>query len=87
VKTADRILKLADEMDIKISEHDLVINLLRNGISDELKSYISDHEFKEYHILPYDGQVEELLLHNRSLLDLPEGNKLYDAVIKICEKI
>ena len=87
VKTAERILKLAEEMDIKISNHDLVINQLRNGMSEELKNYISEHNFKEFHTLPYDSKVEELLLHNKSLLDLPDSNKLYDSVSKICEKI
>lgn len=83
IKTAERILILANEMDIKILNHDLVINQLRNGISAELREYITSLNFKEYHTLPYDNAVEKLLLENKSLLELQDNNKLYASVIEI----
>jgi CO dehydrogenase maturation factor len=87
VKTAVRIRDLAEEMDIKIGKYELVINQVKNGISDELHQYIKDSGFTDYHKLPYDNSIDEFLLKNNSILELSDTNNLYKSLLKIVENI
>ena len=87
VKTADRILSLAREMDIKITNYDLVINRLKNGISDELKELIESLEFTKYHMLPFEQKIEEILIKNESILSLPENADYYKKIVEIGKSI
>ena len=80
VRTADRIQNLAREMEIKIGKYDLIINRLKNGVSSELHEFIKSMNFNEYFQLPYDEQVETLLLNKKSILDLSDNSNLYQKI-------
>lgn len=83
VKTAGRILELAKEMNITIDAYELIINRSRNGISDKLKDFISKSEFQQYRVLPLEPDVEDLMLEDRSLLELKDGTNLFQEIISI----
>ncbi|UCH89024.1 MAG: AAA family ATPase [Thermoplasmata archaeon] len=83
IKTADRIRNLAFEMDIKIGNYELVINRAQNGLDAELEKLLTELEFSKYHLLPYDPALEQLLIKNVSILDLPDNSKLYKKILEI----
>lgn len=86
VTTAGRILTLAREMDIKIGDYSLIINRVKNGLGEELKKSIEALEFSGYYLLPYEQQIEEILLKNTSILELPDDSAYYKKILEIGEK-
>jgi CO dehydrogenase maturation factor len=87
VKTADRIRALANEMDIKIGRYELIINRSTNGISKELEDLIKKLEFSNYHIIPFDSNIEQLMINNKPIFEISDSSKAYKKLLEIGKNI
>jgi CO dehydrogenase maturation factor len=86
IQTADRIVKLAKELELEFNKIVLVINRLPGELSESLQTLVKELGFKNVEFVPYDEQVMEFTGEQKPLLELPEGSKAVKAVREIVKK-
>jgi CO dehydrogenase maturation factor len=86
IQTADRIVKLAKELELEFKKVVLVINRLPGELSDSLQKLVNELGFENVEQVPYDEQVMEFTGEQRSLLELPGGSKAVKAVREIVKR-
>lgn len=85
LQTAERIKKLANDLDIKFKEIFLILNKVKNENRNELKNEAEKINLKIIGLIPEDPIVEEYDLKGKPIINLPENSKAYQEVKKIAE--
>lgn len=87
VASGARIAELAKELKLDVKEMGFVINRVRGDIDPVIRQKIEEKGLKIIGSIPEDDQIGTFDLEGRSLLELPEDNKVAQAVGKMVEKI
>ena len=87
VASGARIAELAKELKLDVKEMGFVINRVRGDIDPVIRQKIEEKGLKIIGSIPEDDQIGTFDLEGRSLLDLPEDNKVAQAVGEMVEKI
>jgi CO dehydrogenase maturation factor len=86
IQTADRIIKLAKELELEFKKVVLIINRLPGELSESLQKLVDELGFENVELVPYDEQVMEFTGEQKPLLELPEGSKAVKAVREIVKR-
>jgi CO dehydrogenase maturation factor len=86
VRTALRILALAEEMDIKVGRKVLTINRA-DGLPDIIKEMVKGAGLDDVIILPDDPSVTELVAEGRALNDLSRDDRLYRHILGLASSL
>ncbi len=82
VLTSKRIKDLANELELKIKDIDLIVNSVKGDIPERVKEAIKP-DFDDYHTVPYDEKVNELNSLGEPLLNLSLDSAAYKAIGEI----
>jgi len=81
VRSAKRISDLAGEMELKIGEEHLIVNMATGDI-DKLQEEINKSGLKLAGVIPFDEKIEELSLAGKPVMDGFEiTNKIFEKTI------
>ncbi|MHA1681396.1 MAG: nucleotide-binding protein [Promethearchaeota archaeon] len=89
LKTAERIITMTDELDIKVGK----IFIIGNRFTSESEQYLHDYfvnaseKVEVLGILPSSSEIQEINLTGRSLLDIRADNDVYQALYAYLKKI
>jgi CO dehydrogenase maturation factor len=88
LETAERILELSKEMDIKILDTYLVINRVPDNLKDhqKIKDLKESGKFSEVFQIPTDDKLLEHVFEDKPLLELSDGFSSVKAVKEISTK-
>ena len=86
IQTADRIVKLAKELELEFKKVVLIINRLPGELPVPLTKLVDELGFENVELVPYDEQVMEFAGEQKPLLELPEGSKAVKAVTAIVNR-
>lgn len=87
VVSGARIAELAQELKLEVKEMGFVINRVRGDIDPVIRQKVEEKGLKIIGSIPEDDQIGKFDLEGRSLLDLPEDNKVTQAVQEMVDKI
>ena len=87
VASGARIAELAKELKLEVKQMGFVINRVRGDIDPVIRQKVEEKGLQIFGSIPEDDQIGRFDLEGRSLLDLPEDNKVAQAVGEIIEKI
>jgi CO dehydrogenase maturation factor len=87
VTSGARIAELAQELKLEVKEMGFVINRVRGDIDPVIREKVEEKGLKIIGSIPEDDQIGKFDLEGRSLLDLPEDNKVAQAVGEMVDKI
>ncbi|OPY33089.1 MAG: protochlorophyllide reductase iron-sulfur ATP-binding protein [Methanomassiliicoccales archaeon PtaU1.Bin124] len=80
VRTAIRILALADEMEIKVGRKVLVMNRAER-LPEGVMEMVGTAGFDDVVLLPYDDEVDDLISKGRPLTELTNDDPLFRKVM------
>ena len=86
VRTASRLAKLADEVNIESDRRILVINNVFGQISDSLKAEADAAGFDDVFVMPHDDYISEAAMEGEEL-DVPADTPFGRAMSQLVEKI
>lgn len=87
IKTANRIKKLINELNLNIKKLYLVINRVENDISAQLKEEIDKTGLELIYQIPACSQLQEYEINGKTIFDLPDDNQAVLALNKMLEKL
>lgn len=87
VKSGARIAELAKELELDVKKMGFVINRVPGEIEPVIRQTVEEKGLEIFGSLPEDDQIGRFDLEGRSLLELPEDNRVNRAVREIVEKI
>ncbi|WP_423792470.1 AAA family ATPase [Methanocaldococcus indicus] len=87
LKTAERIKKLANELEVKFKDIYVVANKVKPEDRELIKKYAEELGLNLLGILPYNKEIAEYDLKGIPLWNLPEDNEVYKEVEKIANKL
>ena len=87
VQSGARIAELAQELNLDVKEMGFVINRVRGEIDPVIRQKVEEKGLKIIGFIPEDEQIGQFDLAGKSLLELPEDNKVTQAVREMVEKI
>jgi CO dehydrogenase maturation factor len=87
VASGAKIAELAKELKLDVKEMGFVINRVRGDIDPVIRQKVEEKGLKIIGSIPEDDQIGTFDLEGRSLLELPEDNKVAQAVGEMVEKI
>jgi CO dehydrogenase maturation factor len=87
VQSGARIAELAQELNLDVKEMGFVINRVRGDIDPVIRQKVEEKDLKIFGSIPEDEEIGQFDLAGQSLLDLPEDNKVTQAVREMVEKI
>ena len=82
-----RINKLARDLNIGVGKSFLIVNQVRETISDQVMAIIEKEGLELAGIIPADDSIYEYDLTGRPTIELPEDNVAQQAAFKIFDKI
>jgi len=80
ILTAKRIYDLVKEMEIRVGKSLLLINKVNGNLAKEIVDMVDSMGLTLGGVVPSDSDIAKFDLAQRSLLELPNGNKAYDYV-------
>ena len=86
VRTASRLSKLADEVNIESDRRILVINNVFGQISDSLKAEADAAGFDDVFVMPHDDYISEAAMDGEEL-DVPADTPFGKAMSQLVERI
>ncbi|WP_456420151.1 ATP-binding protein [Methanocaldococcus infernus] len=86
LKTAERIKKLANELEVKFKDIYVVANKVKPEYEKLVEEYAKELNLKLIGKLPYNKEIAEYDLKGIPLWDLPEDNEAYKRVKEIVDK-
>ena len=87
VQSGARIAELSQELKLEVKQMGFVINRVRGEIDPVIRQKVEEKGLKIIGSIPEDEQIGRFDLEGRSLLELPEDNKVTQAVQEIVDKI
>ena len=87
IQSGARIAELAQELNIDVKEMGFVINRVPGEIDPVIRHKVEEKDLKIFGSIPEDDQIGQFDLAGKSLLELPEDNKVTQAVREMVEKI
>jgi CO dehydrogenase maturation factor len=87
VTSGARIAELAQELKLEVKQMGFVINRVPGEIDPVIRQKVEEKGLKIIGSIPEDEQIGRFDLEGRSLLELPEDNKVTQAVREIVDKI
>ena len=87
VESGARIAELAKELKLDVKEMGFVINRVPGTMDPVIRKKIEEKGLAILGSIPEDDQIKRFDLEGRSLLELPEDNKVTVAVREMVEKI
>ena len=84
---ASRIQKMADDLELNISQKYLVVSRLPGELPESMSREIERLELDLIGTVPYDDVVSEYELSGRPLLELPDDSAAVKAVSEIAKKV
>jgi CO dehydrogenase maturation factor len=87
VVSGARIAELAQELKLEVKEMGFVINRVPGEIDPVIRKKVEEKGLKIIGSIPEDEQIGRFDLEGKSLLDLPDDNKVAQAVGEMAEKI
>ena len=87
VHSGARIAELSQELKLEVKQMGFVINRVRGEIDPVIRQKVEEKGLKIIGSIPEDEQIGRFDLEGRSLLELPEDNKVTQAVQEIVDKI
>lgn len=87
VRTTQRLIELANELNMKIGTIALLINRVKNEITDITKEIVKQINVDVIDYIPVDEMVEKCSLEEISLITLPDHNNAVRAVKSFLEKL
>jgi CO dehydrogenase maturation factor len=87
VTSGARIAELAQELGLDVKQMGFVINRVPGEIDPVLRQKVEEKGLQIIGSIPEDDQIGKFDLEGKSLLDLPEGNKVAQAVGEMVDKI
>ncbi|ADG13206.1 Cobyrinic acid ac-diamide synthase [Methanocaldococcus infernus ME] len=86
LKTAERIKKLANELEVKFKDIYVVANKVKPEYEKLVEEYAKELNLKLIGKLPYNKEIAEYDLKGIPLWNLPEDNEAYKRVKEIVDK-
>ena len=86
VRSAARISRLADDLNILVKERFLILN----KVKDEavcLKAEADEASLSVKTVLPFNAELEEAALKNKSVFDLDDGNSLVKMIKEVTDGV
>jgi CO dehydrogenase maturation factor len=87
VQSGARIAELAQELNLDVKEMGFVINRVPGEIDPVIRHKVEEKGLKIIGFIPEDEEIGQFDLAGKSLLELPEDNKVTQAVREMVEKI
>jgi len=87
IQAAVRINELAQKLNIGVKKSFLVVNQVRNGLSESLLKYIADGGLELIGTIPADDDVYEYDFEGRPTVDMSTDNGAVRAAFEIFDKI
>jgi len=85
VRSADRIARVARDLDIRVGQMLLVVNRARDGMG-KLEDEVKSAGIPLGAVVPYDGDLERLSVEGRPVADLEEGSPVRKSARDLFEK-
>ncbi len=79
-ETAVRILRLAQEMGIEVERPTLILNKVKGDVHSVVKDIAQASPFEHVVVLPFDKEVERASIEGRPVVELPDGNSIYQKI-------
>lgn len=83
IRSAKRISELAKEMELKIKNEYLIVNMAKDG-AGQLKEEINETRLKLACVIPFDEEIEKLSLSGKPIIEGAEKSRakmLFDEII------
>jgi CO dehydrogenase maturation factor len=87
VQSGARIAELAKELGLDVKKMGFVINRVPGEIDPVIRQKVEEKGLEIFGSIPEDDHIGRFDLEGRSLLELPEDNKVTQAVREMVEKI
>jgi CO dehydrogenase maturation factor len=87
VQSGARIAELAKELGLDVKKMGFVINRVSDEIDPVVRQKVEEKGLEIFGSIPEDDHIGRFDLEGRSLLELPEDNKVTQAVREMVEKI
>ncbi|MEW6095817.1 MAG: AAA family ATPase [bacterium] len=86
IRTAGRIKELINELNLAIEKVFLIVNRVKNGLDEDLLSEIKNQQLDIVGTIPEDNQILEYDVKCRAIFELPNENKVFEAVGEILDR-
>jgi CO dehydrogenase maturation factor len=87
LQAAIRINDLAKNLNIGVSKSYLIINQVKDALSDAVLNMVKKNGLEIAGTIPEDNDVYEYDLNGRPTIEIPEDNKAVKAAFEIFDKI
>ena len=87
IQAANRILALADELNLKIKQQKVLLNQVREGQAAGIEAVLEREGLDLVGLVPEDDQIVEFDLHGRPTMELDRNSAALGAAFHIFDKI
>ncbi|RLB28939.1 MAG: carbon monoxide dehydrogenase [Deltaproteobacteria bacterium] len=87
IETAGRINTLVDDLKVRAAKRFLLINQVRNRLTDSLQEAITKHGLNLAGTIPKDDLLYEFDMNGNPTFNLPDNNPALSATFEIFDKI
>ncbi len=87
LQAASRILSLAEELNLKVGDKYVIVNLARDGQVEEIKRAAEEMGLQIAGFVPEDPQVRELDLSGKPTSRVPDDNRALVAAFEIFDSL
>ena len=87
LQAASRILSLAEELNLKVGDKYIIVNLARDGQVEEIKRAAEEMGLQIAGFVPEDPQVRELDLSGKPTSRVPDDNRALVAAFEIFDSL
>lgn len=87
ILSAARIWELTDELSLNIGRKAFIVNQVKEGELDRVKTTVDEHKLELLGVIPEDSQVRDFDLKGRPTTELDEGSKALRAAYDMFSRV
>ncbi len=87
LRSAGRIARMADDLDLEIGRRSLVLTNLRDGLTDRASAELEETDLEVIGRIPFDEAIAEASLAGRPIAELPSDSAALAKVSEMMERL